>query len=57
MKRRPEVAEFQHVAQNRDAPAALARLRLREQRECGAHRGGIGVVAFVDQQHFAVGDR
>ena len=52
---RPFGAEFQHVAEHGDAPAARPDRRLAEQRERGAHRGRIGVVAFVDQQRRAAG--
>ena len=43
------IAKFQHVAEHRDPPAEMADRRLPEQRKRGAHRGRIGVVAFVDQ--------
>ena len=43
-------SELQHVAENRDAPAERADTGLTEQRERCAHRGGVGVIAFVDQE-------
>ena len=49
--------EFQHVAEHGDAPAALPDRRLAEQRDRRAHRRRVGVVAFVDQQGGAAGDR
>jgi len=53
MKLRPVRSQFQHVAQNRDTAAALAGLCGGKQRQCGAHRRRIGIVAFVDQLQFA----
>jgi hypothetical protein len=41
--------EFQHVAENRNAPAKLAQIGLAEQGERRTHGGRIGIVAFVDQ--------
>ena len=46
-------AELQHVAEHGDAAAARADRRLAEQRDRRAHRGRVGVVAFVDQQRAA----
>jgi len=44
----PVCSEFQHVAHDGDAAAAPLDRRLAEQRERRAHRGRIGVVAFID---------
>ena len=46
--RRALGSEFQHVADDGDAPAARPGLGRAQQRERRAHRGRIGVVAFVD---------
>ena len=46
MQRRRLLAELEHVAERRE----LAAGRAREQRERGAHRGRVGVVALVDQR-------
>ena len=51
---RPEVAQFQHVADDGDAAALRPDLGLAEQRDGGRHRGRVGVVALVDQQRLAV---
>ena len=48
----PCVAEFQHVAEHGDA--ASRRLQA-QHRECRAHRGGVAVVALVEQQRGAAG--
>ena len=53
---RAVAAELQHVADHRDAPPAGARLRRAEQRQRGAHRGRIGVVALVDDGERAARD-
>ena len=50
VQRRAFRPELQHVADHGDAPAARAGLGRAEQRQRGAHRGGIGVVALVDQR-------
>ncbi len=43
------LAQLAHRAEHRDAPAARRRLRRAEHGEGRAHRGGIGVVALVDE--------
>ena len=48
-------AELQHVAEHRDTPAKTLHGDLPEQREGRAHRGRVGIIAFVDQQHRAAG--
>ena len=52
--RRGLVAEFQHVAEHGDAPPRRLQAQHRERR---AHRGGVAVVAFVEQQRGAAGHR
>mgnify|MGYP003334726657 CR=1 FL=1 len=49
-------AQFEHVAEHRDAPAAGFGLRLSQQLQRSAHRRGIGVVAFIDKLDVAHGD-
>ena len=55
MQRRALGTELEHVAEHRDAPAEPLHRHLPEQRERRAHRGRVGVVALVDQQHRAAG--
>ncbi len=45
--------EFAHVAEDGDAPAALAGRGLPEKRDCRAHGRRIGIVAFVDEERGA----
>ena len=47
-------AKFAHAAQHGDAPIGGFAAKLLQ--GCG-HRQGIGIIAFVDQQRFAAGDR
>src|SRR4029078_12151577 len=49
------LAELKHLAEHRDATATWTDGRMAEQRQRSAHRGGIGVIAFVDQQRVTVG--
>src|SRR3546814_17007642 len=46
--------QFEHVAQNCDAAAAMGRFTQRKDLECGSNRSGTGVVALVDQRERAV---
>lgn len=46
------VAKFAHLPQHCDVPAGL----FGQHRQRRAHRGGVGVVAFVDDQHLALTD-
>ncbi len=50
------LAEFAHVAEDGDAPAAAAWLGLRKQRQRRTHRQGIGVIALVNQRCLATAD-
>src|SRR3546814_3307663 len=47
-------AQFEHVAQNCYAAAAMGRFTHRKDLECGSNRSGTGVVALVDQRERAV---
>ncbi len=49
-------AEFQHVAEHGDAPPLAGDGRGVEQRHRRLHRGGVGVVALVDQRDRAASD-
>ena len=55
VQRRALIAELEHVADDRDAPPLGPWLGRAEQRQRCAHRGGVGVVAFVDDDEGAVG--
>jgi len=46
-------AELQHIAQDRDASAARPHIGMAEQAQRGAHRGRVGIVAFIDQERRA----
>ena len=54
VKRRALIAELEHVADDRDAPPLALWLGRGQQRQRCAHGGGIGVVAFVDDDEGAV---
>ena len=47
-------AQFQHVAEHRDAASARPDLDRRQRGQRGPHRGRVGVVALVDEEGLAV---
>ncbi len=49
-------AELEHVAEYRDTVAARVGLGAAEHGEGRAHRGGAGIVAFIDQREAAARD-
>ena len=50
-------SKFQHVTEYCNTPTTVSYFCLTEQSNRGAHRGGVGIVAFINQQDGPAGHR
>ncbi len=48
------IAQFEHVAENRNSPSLVRDRRRPKQIECRRHRSRIGIVALVDEDHLTL---